>query len=117
MEKGTATEFPVPEFDDASCAFGASEKDYLTREEMGDEFYRMSVRNNFTEAASSLFFTGGKLEDYGLKLKPEIDSIKAHRAIRALLCSFAPKHEIKIGTVGFALSKWCDPIATQHGET
>src|SRR3990167_761866 len=103
MSETMAVEFPVPEFDDLTVAFGASNSDYLTCEQMGDDFY--GDRNKFTDVAKKLFFNGGRLEDYGLTLKPEIDKTKAMRAVRALLGSWAPKHEIKIGTVGFALSK------------
>jgi hypothetical protein len=99
-------EFAVPEFDDATVAFGAPRSAYLTREQMGDDFY--GDRNKFTSAAQSLFFKGGKLADHGLKFRAGIDRDKAVRAIRALLCSFDPKHEIKIGTVGYALSQWCE---------
>jgi hypothetical protein len=110
-EAKTPVAFPVPDFDAVSAAFGADGKDYLTRDQMGDEFYQ--DRNRYTRTAQLLFFRGGKLEDFGLRLKKEIDSAKAHRAIRALLSSFAPKHEIKIGTVGYALSQWCDVIGPE----
>lgn len=100
--------FPVPEFDGATVAFGAPCSAYLTREEMGDDFY--NDRNRYTRAAQSLFFRGGSLADHGLRLKPGIDRTLAMRALRALLGSFEPKHEIKIGTVGYALREWCDDI-------
>lgn len=99
------TEFPVPEFTDVECAFGAKGSAYLTREQMGDDFY--GDRNHFTRTAQTLFFKGGSLADHGLSMRPEIDRTKAFRALKAWMCSFEPKHEIKIGTVGYALSKWC----------
>ena len=101
-------DYPIPEFSDAEVAFGADQKHYLTREQMGDEFYR--EHHPSARIASALFFRGGSLEGHGLRFRKGIDRAKAARAIRALLCSFAPKHEVKIGTVGYALDKWCEAI-------
>lgn len=98
--------FPVPDFDGPTVAFGAPRSAYLTEEQMGRDFY--CDRNRYTAAAQKLFFNGGSLADHGLRFKPSIDRAKAMNAIRALLCSFEPKHEIKIGTVGYALSQWCE---------
>lgn len=107
----TEADFPVPAFTDIDAIFGAGAKTYLTREQMGADFY--GDHNRFTRAASDLLFQGGKLADFGLALKPDIDKVAAMHAIRAWLCSFAPEHEIKIWTVGYALSKWCED-ATQE---
>lgn len=99
--------FPVPNFDGPSVAFGARGKDYLTREQLGD-WYDMNARTPFHNAVSGLFFKGGKLADYGLTFKPEIDQEKAMKALRALLSSWDPKHEIKHCTVAVALANWCN---------
>jgi hypothetical protein len=108
--------FPVPDFDDVTVAFGAPGHAYLTRDQMGDDFY--GDRNEFTNHASSLFFSGGSILPAGRIWKPEIDRTKAARAIKAMLCSFEPKHEIKIGTVGFALRDWtCEGEATARPVT
>lgn len=107
IDMNTLPVFPVPDFDAPTAAFGASRKDYLTREQLGD-WHDMNLRTPFHEAASGLFFKGGKLSDYGLTFKPEIDPAKAMRAIRALLGSWDPKHEIKHCTVAVALANWCD---------
>ncbi|KQP53063.1 hypothetical protein [Methylobacterium sp. Leaf106] len=104
--------FPVPDFDRPTVIFGAEHSAYLTKAQMGDEFY--SGQHPMCRVASKLFFSGGKLEDYGIRLKGEIDSAKAHAAIQGLLGSFAPKHEIKIGTVGVALANWCVPVASSE---
>lgn len=98
--------FPVPEFTDVQIAFGASGSDYLTREQMGDDFY--ADRNEFTRHAQSLFFNGGSLLPSGRRWRADIDRAKASRAIRAWLISFDPKHEVKIGTVGFAMAQWTE---------
>lgn len=103
----TDIRFPVPDVTDLDVAFGAKASAYLTREQMGDDFY--GDRNEFTRHASSLFFNGGHVLPAGRRWKTGIDRVKAARAIKALLCSFDPKHEIKIGTVGFALSEWTEP--------
>lgn len=100
--------FPVPEFDDVTVVMGAPASAYLTREQMGPEFY--GDRNRFTNTAQSLFFKGGSLAEHGLRWKADIDGRKAARALKALLSSFEPKHEVKIGTAGYALSQWCDVI-------
>jgi hypothetical protein len=102
--------FPVPDFDAATVAFGASRKDYLTLEQLGD-WYDMNRATPFHKAVSGLFARGGKLADYGLTFKPGIDQAKAMGAIRALLSSWDPKHEIKVGTVAVALANWCDYTA------
>lgn len=106
------TDFPVPTFTGLDAAFGAGAGTYLTREQMGDEFY--CDRNRFTKAASTLFFSGGKLADFGLRFKPGIDRAAAMTAIKAWLCSFEPKHETKIGTVGYALSQWCEDAPAEE---
>lgn len=102
-----AVAFPVPDFDDVTVAFGAPGRAYLTREQLGDDFYG-SERNEFTKHASTIFFRGGAFVPDGRRWKAGIDHGKAKRAIAALLRSFEPKHEIKIGTVGYALSQWTE---------
>ena len=101
--------FPVPTFTEAQAVFGADEKDYLTREQMGDDFY--GDRNEFTRHASRLFFSGGHVLPQGRRWKEDVDPKAASRAVMALLRSFAPKHEIKIGTVGVAFSQWTERSA------
>lgn len=100
--------FPVPDFSEVEAVFGAGQKFYLTEDAMGREFY--AGRHPMCRIASTLFFKGGKLADHGLRFRSGVDRLKAMRAIRALLCSFEPKHEIKIGTVGVALANWCEPV-------
>ena len=38
----------------------------------------------------------------------DIDQTQAMTALRALMSSFDPKHEIKDATCAWALSEWCD---------
>lgn len=107
IDMSTLPAFPVPDFKDVDVAFGAREGAYLTREELGD-WYSMNLRTPYHEAVSGLFFKGGKLADYGLTIKKDLDAAKVMGAIRALLGSWAPKHEIKHCTVAVALANWCD---------
>ncbi len=97
----------VPNFSDLEVAFGARSDAFLTREQMGDEFY--GDRNDFTRHVGSLFFSGGSVLPDGRRWKEGVNPKKAGRAVAAWLRSFDPKHEIKIGTVGYALSRWTEP--------
>ncbi|WP_312144151.1 hypothetical protein [Brevundimonas sp.] len=99
-------DYRVPNFSDVEVAFGAPATAYLTREQMGDEFY--GDGNVFTRHANGLFFKGGSVLPDGRQWKAGINAKKAGRAVAALLRSFEPKHEIKVGTVGYALSQWTE---------
>jgi hypothetical protein len=106
-EKGlTLGSHQFPVFDGASAAFGARGKDYPDQSVIPEKFRRGHTPYN--RVVSTLFFKGGKLDDFGLSFKKGIDRNQAMTAIRALLCSFDPKHEIKEATVAWALSEWCD---------
>lgn len=97
-------EFPV--FTGVDAAFGARGQHYPTREEIPAQFYAGGTPYN--RIVSTLFFQGGSLDQFGLSFKAGIDRAQAMTAIRALLCSWDPKHEIKEATVAWALSEWCD---------
>lgn len=103
-------EFPVPNFDAPTASFGANNSAYLTREQLGEWYgcYGKNSKSPFHRAVEQIFYKGGKLEDYGLKWKDGIDGKKAMMAFQGLIGSFAPKHEIKIGTCAVALANWCD---------
>jgi hypothetical protein len=103
----------IPEFGPAAHVFGAPITAYVGR----DKAYELEKRFS-TEAsvATSLFHRGGKLTQYGLRLKPEVDSGKAHRALQALLCSFEPSQEAKIATVAQYLHQWCNPCKPETEE-
>lgn len=107
QEKGLKVgDHQFPDFDGPAAVFGASRQDYPSREQIPTQFY--NGHTPYNKAFAGLFFKGGKLADYGLSFKPGIDQQKAMKAIRALMSSFDPKHEIKGGTVAWALSEWCD---------
>lgn len=107
--------FPVPEFDGPTVVFGAPRSAYLTEEQMGRDHY--GERTRHAKVASALFFSGGRLADHGLRFKAGIEPGTALAAIRALLCSFEPKHEIKIGTVAAYLEDWCEDYAAEKPQT
>jgi hypothetical protein len=115
---GAPCAFPVPDFDGVTTAFGADHRNYLTREQLGDWYglYGENSETPFHKCVSGLFYKGGALADYGLAFRPDIDPAKAMRALQALLRSWAPKHEIKVGTVAVALANWCDYTPKATGE-
>jgi hypothetical protein len=88
--------FPIPSFDDASVAFGADASRYFDRRNLPD------VPREFEDAANNLFFSGGSLPAFD----PRVDPKAAMRMTRALLSSFAPSHEAKETTVGYAFWVW-----------
>ena len=93
---GGITFIPVPEFSAIDAAFGADISRYLKR---GDE---PDIPREFIDHANRLFFEGGRLPP----LADDVDKRKANTAIRAWLCSFAPSHEAKVATVGYAFWVW-----------
>jgi len=99
-------------FNGLDAAFGADIKDYPSREVIPEEFQRHRG-TKFNEIVSALFFKGGSLSDHGVRIKPDIDRAAAMTAIRALLCSFAPKHEHKEATVAWCLSEWTEPLPAE----
>jgi hypothetical protein len=98
--------FPIPKFNDAEIAFGAGTNHYLTESQLGDWY--LHDFTPFHQAVDTLFVSGGKLDDFGLTVKSNLNSEDVYRALKALMRSWAPKHEIKVGTVAVALANWCD---------
>lgn len=90
------TFYPVPEFTGPEFVIGAGIKHFFNRNQLPD------IPAKFEDMASDLFYKGGQLPE----LSPLIDRKKAHVAVRAWLCSFAPAHESKIATVAYALWLW-----------
>lgn len=108
------TQIQIPEFGATAHIFGAPLSAYVDR----NEAYELEKKFHAeVRVARSLFHCGGKLTQYGLRLKPEIDSGKAHRALQALLCSFEPSQEAKIATVAQYLHQWCDPCKPETEPT
>jgi hypothetical protein len=95
------TFFPVPEFDDADAAFGADERQFFSRHDLPN------VPCKYEDMAQDLFFNGGAIPE----LHQSVDRVKELIALHAWLRSFAPAHEAKIATAGYALWLWTDPAA------
>jgi hypothetical protein len=91
---------PVPAFTDADAVFGANRRSFFNRHDIP------YVPSKYTEMASSLFFSGGKVPAFS----DDIDRAAAMRALRAWLSSFSPAHEAKIATVGYALWAWIEGV-------
>lgn len=100
------TFWPIPKFDGPSQAFGAGHECYFPRYE------RPKVPRKYEDAAESVFFKGGELP----ALDPRVDRKQAAGMLRALLSSFAPAHEAKITTAGYALWVWSTPEAIDAAE-
>ena len=99
---GGLTFFPVPQFDDASIAFGAGTKCFFP-----DRQNLPEVPREHCDAAMRLFFSGGKLPEFDKR----VNKAAAARATRAWLASFEPSHEAKEATVGYAFWVWSTPEA------
>jgi hypothetical protein len=99
--KDGLTFFPIPVTTDLSIAFGLGDACYFNRRALPD------VPKKYVDAANDLFFNGGKLPD----LAPQVDRSEASRFLRAMLASFAPSHESKETTAGYALWVWSTPEA------
>ncbi len=95
------TFFPVPKFDGPSQVFGAGESDFFKRHDLPD------VPRTYRDAAMDLFYSGGAMP----KFDPRVDAKAAQAATRAWLSSWAPAHEAKEATVGYAFWVWSTPEA------
>ena len=93
--------WPIPDIEKVTAAFGAGNEMFFPRRNLPD------VPRKFTDAAETLFFSGGKLPEFA----SGVDRAKAATMLRALLGSFAPAHEAKISTAGYAMWVWSTPQA------
>lgn len=96
------TFFPVPEFTGPHVAFGADAKAFFP-----DRYDLPKVPREHCSAAMKLFYEGGRLPEFD----PRVDRTLAFRAAQAWLASFAPAHETKEATVGYAFWVWSTPAA------
>jgi len=94
------------QFTGLDAAFGADLRDYPPYKDIPEQFRRGNTP--FNDAVSALFFKGGKLEDFGLRLKPETNASAFFAALRSLLCSFAPPHEHKDAACAWLLSEYTE---------
>lgn len=103
----------VPEVSGVDAVFG-NIRHMPKYDTLPDEYQQM--RGIARDAVSSWFFSGAKAIPTGLEIdgvkwtaREGVDHVKALRAIKAVLCSFEPKHEHKIGGCGFMLNEWFEP--------
>lgn len=109
MANDTLPEYPFFEVDEPTAVFGCEADKYLSRSE-GSRVSRLLPKE--AKAFSALFFSGGKLSDHGLQFK-EPYRAQGYATLRGLMCSFAPPHESKEGTVALALHHWCEPVEVE----
>ncbi len=105
----TSDPFEVPDVSDLDLAFPTRYKELLPPAEdiTEEEWHGQTI---YCKAAEGLFFGGGALTDYGIRVKTQVDPTKVYRYLRATLGDLGPKHEHKIGGVGHMLARWCEPI-------
>jgi hypothetical protein len=93
-------------FTNLDCAFGADLKDYPPYEAIPDQF-----KLDYAPAAvvvSTLFFKGGKLDDFGLRLKAGVNRAAFFATLQSLLGSFAPKHEHKTAACAWLVDEFTE---------
>ena len=94
----------VPVMTTVDIAFGNIK--HLPKEaDIPQEFWHGS--NKWCKFIAGWFFSGVKQEVVeSLKPKPGVDTTQALKAVQAILCSFAPKHEHKEAGCAFLMSEW-----------
>jgi hypothetical protein len=106
----------IPDLDDPSVAFGDI-KHLPKRKDLPEEYQNDWHRDSqpFCRAVSMWFYKGCQVNGNSLIIngvtfvpKEGVDFQKALRAIKAVLGSWAPQHEHKIGGAGYMLSQWFD---------
>ena len=103
---------PVPEVSDIQVAFPANVIGTIppAKEDIPEEFRKKWHWDSFKPCATAelLFFKGGRMADYGYRLKKELEPQKnmVYMALQEALGSFEPSHEHKIAGVGYMISEW-----------
>lgn len=93
----------IPELNDADIALG-SIKHMPKYETVPAEFKNSG--NPYVRFISNWFFRGVDITH--LTPQDGVDKTKALRAIKAVIGSFAPKHEHKMAACAYMLSEWFD---------
>lgn len=99
------------EFQDLDAAFGANRADYPDYDKIPDEY--KSMNHPMHIVASGLFFEGGPLGKFDIRFKRGTSNEDAGvviTALRALLSSWDPKHEVKMSTVAWLLDTYMEKI-------
>ena len=95
----------IPQIDGIDAVFGNIK--HMPKYESLPEEFKDRYNNRHCEFVSKWFFSG--VDKEGMKrivAKEGVERGKALAAIGAVLASFEPKHEHKIGACGFMLSEW-----------
>lgn len=94
------------QFEGVDAAFGARLRDYPKMEALPEEYRRGHADG--CRIFSKLFFGGGRLSDHGRSLKAGVDSGRFYTALRALMSSFDPPHELKTATCGLLIDTYTE---------
>jgi len=94
----------IPQQDMLASTFGASRDAYLNLEDMPESYQNGTASG--CNIASDLFYKGGNLAEHGRVLMQGVDAHEFYMTLRALLASFEPKHEQKIGTAGLLIDTY-----------
>ncbi len=101
----------IPELTNADVAFGEV-KHMPKMADIPEDFHRHHG-TPYNDAVSHWFFAGARSDGQDLIVdgerfspRPGVDGTKALAAIRAVLGSFAPKHEHKEAACAYMLSEW-----------
>lgn len=104
----------IPELDGPSVAFGDI-KHMPKFNGLPPEFQDWHNQRPHCKAVSMWFYKGAERDGNAIVIDGErftpkegVDADKALRAIKAVLGSWAPKHEHKIAACGYMLSEWFD---------
>lgn len=96
------------EVSEADIAFGGDINKLLPELKDIPEEFKKYNGNKWNRVFSTWFFCG--LKEAVFKVKPGIDKDKALRHIKAIMCSWAPKHEHKKAGVAYLLSLWFEDV-------
>ena len=94
--------------DQLDAVFGATASDYPRQKDIPQEYMRGNTPG--CKLFSELFFSGGRLSDFGFQIKEGVDQGMFYHTLRALMTSFAPQHEIKKATCGWFIDTYCTKI-------
>lgn len=97
-------DFEIPELDQVNVAFGAGLEAYPSRDVLPKEYFSMSAPG--CKIAEDLFYQGHSKSKRALK--DGVDPGQFWVVVRSLLASWAPKHEVKIGTVGWLIDSYTE---------
>ncbi len=96
---------PPPKLDDVTVVFSGI--DHMPRYADVPDAFKSHNGNAYCKFMSDWFFTGRTPEDMArLTTKDGVDRADALRAIKAILGSWAPKHEHKEAACAWLLSEW-----------